>query len=67
MMGGPDAIQGSGHPLIGLEATPGLAIDQWLLIMKSWIKQDMTKHKQLPALAFVALATQLKTASSPSF
>jgi len=25
----------------------------------------MTKHKQPPALAFVALATQLKTASSP--
>jgi len=33
--------------------------------MKSWIKRDMTKHKQLPALAFVALAMQLKMAPSP--
>jgi len=33
--------------------------------MKSWIKQGMAKHKQPPALAFVALTTQLKTAPSP--
>jgi len=33
--------------------------------MKSWIKQDMAKHEQPPALAFVALATQLKTGPSP--